>query len=137
MAEVSQLSIGENLYDIQDDTARQHIRNTSNPHLTTKAQVGLGKVENLTPYEVLDKMDDLDVKRALGYIPQDVKDAALMAGDIEDVKTKTEETNILVRKKIDSETDSSVPAIVTFLNGVKVSNASIAYESATDTVIFS
>lgn len=47
MADISSIKIpGGTTYAIKDYVARNHIENKSNPHGVTKAQVGLGNVDN-------------------------------------------------------------------------------------------
>lgn len=53
----------------------------TNPHGTTAADVGLGKVENKTVAEVLSEMVDENVTDALGYVPQDSAKVASAAQD--------------------------------------------------------
>lgn len=47
MADISSLKVPSGTtYMLKDSTARSHISNKNNPHGVTKAQVGLGNVEN-------------------------------------------------------------------------------------------
>lgn len=47
MADISSLKVPSGTtYTLKDSTARSHISNKRNPHGVTKAQVGLGNVEN-------------------------------------------------------------------------------------------
>lgn len=46
-----------------------HINNTSNPHSVTKAQVGLGNVENKSSATIRGELTKDDVTTALGYTP--------------------------------------------------------------------
>ncbi len=46
-----------------------HINNQSNPHNVTKAQVGLGNVENKTGAAIRGEMTRAEVTKALGYTP--------------------------------------------------------------------
>ena len=46
-----------------------HINNQSNPHDVTRAQVGLGNVENKTGAEIRGEMTKAEVVKALGYTP--------------------------------------------------------------------
>lgn len=47
MADISSLKVPSGTtYTLKDSTARSHISNKKNPHGVTKAQVGLGNVEN-------------------------------------------------------------------------------------------
>ena len=46
-----------------------HINNQSNPHNVTKAQVGLGNVENKTGAAIRGEMTRAEVTKALGYMP--------------------------------------------------------------------
>lgn len=47
MADISSLKVPSGTtYMLKDSTARSHISNKKNPHGVTKAQVGLGNVEN-------------------------------------------------------------------------------------------
>jgi len=46
-----------------------HINNKSNPHNVTKAQVGLGNVENKTGAAIRGEMTKAEVTKALGYTP--------------------------------------------------------------------
>jgi len=46
-----------------------HVNNKSNPHNVTKAQVGLGNVENKTGAAIRGEMTKAEVVKALGYTP--------------------------------------------------------------------
>lgn len=46
-----------------------HLNNTSNPHKATKAQLGLGKVENKSSSDIRDELTSDNVTKALGYTP--------------------------------------------------------------------
>lgn len=46
MADVSKITVNNITYNIKDSVARDHIANRLNPHNVTKAQVGLGNVDN-------------------------------------------------------------------------------------------
>lgn len=50
MAKISKIRLSGTPYDIADAEARLHISSTSNPHNVTKAQVGLGNVDNVKQY---------------------------------------------------------------------------------------
>ena len=47
-----------------------HTSNTSNPHAVTKAQVGLGNVENKSSATIRSEITAANVQSALGYVPQ-------------------------------------------------------------------
>ena len=46
-----------------------HISNKSNPHSVTKAQIGLGNVENKTSEDIRGELTATNVTDALGYVP--------------------------------------------------------------------
>ena len=46
-----------------------HISNKSNPHSVTKAQIGLGNVENKTSEDIRGELTATNVTTALGYVP--------------------------------------------------------------------
>ena len=46
MADTSKITVNNITYNIKDSVARDHIANRLNPHNVTKAQVGLGNVDN-------------------------------------------------------------------------------------------
>lgn len=47
MADISKVKNPDgNTYNVKDSTARDHIANKNNPHSVTKAQIGLGNVDN-------------------------------------------------------------------------------------------
>lgn len=71
MADISVIKVNNADYTIKDTTARTHIANKSNPHEVTKAQVGLGNVENKTPAEIRADLTSSEVTDALGYTPLD------------------------------------------------------------------
>lgn len=50
-------------------TINSHTGNTSNPHKVTKAQVGLGNVENKSGATIRSEMTKEEVVKALGYTP--------------------------------------------------------------------
>ena len=51
------------------DAAASHTTNTSNPHSVTKAQVGLGNVENKSSADIRSEISSGNVTTALGYTP--------------------------------------------------------------------
>lgn len=53
----------------------------TNPHGTTAADVGLGKVENKTVAEIMGDMTADDISAALGYVPQDSTSLASASKD--------------------------------------------------------
>lgn len=134
MSDISKLRIGDVEYDIKDTTARTHTLNQLNPHNVTKTQIGLGKVENLSSAEILNKTTAGNISVALGYVPANRDE---LEGITTALNNSIEETKAIATYKIDSMKNSSVPAIVTFVNGIKISNATISYDSNSDTVVFS
>ena len=66
---ISKIHIGNQDYLIKDSEAHNHMSNTSNPHGVTKAQIGLGSVENKTPAQILAGLTSAMVTGALGYTP--------------------------------------------------------------------
>ena len=62
-AQQAEGQLGEDLED--------HLGDTNNPHGVTAAQVGLGKVANKSPSEILSEMTAEDIAAALGYTPAD------------------------------------------------------------------
>ena len=69
MADISKIRVNNADYTIKDQTARNHIANTSNPHSVTKAQVGLGNVENKSSATIRGEITSSNVTTALGYTP--------------------------------------------------------------------
>ena len=61
--------IDEMLEGLPVESLISHIGNTSNPHSVTKAQVGLGNVENKSASTILSEMTASNVTTALGYTP--------------------------------------------------------------------
>lgn len=52
MADISKVKNPDgNTYNVKDSTARDHIANKNNPHSVTKAQIGLGNVDNTSDAE--------------------------------------------------------------------------------------
>lgn len=66
---ISKIHIGSQDYLIKDSEAHNHMSNTSNPHGVTKAQIGLGSVENKTAAQILAGLTSGMVTGALGYTP--------------------------------------------------------------------
>lgn len=64
--ERAQQEEGQLREDLED-----HLGDTDNPHGVTAAQVGLGKVANKSPSEILSEMTAEDITAALGYTPAD------------------------------------------------------------------
>lgn len=64
--ERAQQEEGQLREDLED-----HLGDTDNPHGVTAAQVGLGKVANKSPSEILSEMTAEDIAAALGYTPAD------------------------------------------------------------------
>ena len=86
--------------------------------------------------EVLNQMTVNNINAALGYVPanrDNLETTAITASTA--LENSTDAKNI-ASQKIDSSEDSTVTAIVNFINGVRVSNATISYNSNSDTVIF-
>ena len=69
MADISKIRVNNADYTIKDQTARNHISNTSNPHSVTKAQVGLGNVENKSSATIRGELTSSNVTTALGFTP--------------------------------------------------------------------
>ena len=68
---VSQMNKKVNeLCDFTGDVV-SHVNNTSNPHKVTKAQVGLGNVENKSSATIRGELTKANVTDALGYTPQE------------------------------------------------------------------
>ena len=62
MADISKTTVNNITYNIKDSVARDHIANCLNPHNVTKAQVGLGNVDNTRD---VDKPISTAVQKAL------------------------------------------------------------------------
>lgn len=79
--ERAQQEEGQLREDLED-----HLGDTDNPHGVTAAQVGLGKVANKSPSEILSEMTAEDITAALGYTPADeagfseLPDTGVLAG---------------------------------------------------------
>lgn len=79
--ERAQQEEGQLREDLED-----HLGDTNNPHGVTAAQVGLGKVANKSPSEILSEMTAEDITAALGYTPADeagfseLPDTGVLAG---------------------------------------------------------
>lgn len=77
-AQQAEEQLGEDLED--------HLGDTDNPHGVTAAQVGLEKVANKSPSEILSEMTAEDITAALGYTPADeagfseLPDTGVLAG---------------------------------------------------------
>ena len=77
-AQQAEGQLGEDLED--------HLGDTNNPHGVTAAQVGLEKVANKSPSEILSEMTAEDITAALGYTPADeagfseLPDTGVLAG---------------------------------------------------------
>lgn len=70
---ISKIKIGTQEYLIKDNDARvsisTHTTDTNNPHSVTKAQVGLGNVENKSSETIRGELTSSNVTTALGYTP--------------------------------------------------------------------
>ena len=79
--ERAQQEEGQLREDLED-----HLGDTNNPHGVTAAQVGLEKVANKSPSEILSEMTAEDITAALGYTPADeagfseLPDTGVLAG---------------------------------------------------------
>ena len=79
--ERAQQEEGQLREDLED-----HLGDTDNPHGVTAAQVGLEKVANKSPSEILSEMTAEDITAALGYTPADeagfseLPDTGVLAG---------------------------------------------------------
>ena len=86
----SALSSAKSYTDAQvstvNNTLTSHTGNTSNPHSVTKAQVGLGNVENKSSATIRGELTKTNVTNALGYTPYTPNEV--------DNKIATLETNI-------------------------------------------
>ena len=86
----SALSSAKSYTDAQvstvNNTLTSHTGNTSNPHSVTKAQVGLGNVENKSSATIRGELTKTNVTNALGYAPYTPNEV--------DNKIATLETNI-------------------------------------------
>ena len=64
----SNKTLDEEISDINNSIS-SHTSNTSNPHSVTKAQVGLGNVENKSSATIRGELTKSNVTTALGYTP--------------------------------------------------------------------
>lgn len=68
-AVISKIKVNGADYTIKDSAAASHIANLSNPHNVTKAQIGLGNVENKSSETIRGEITSANVTGALGYTP--------------------------------------------------------------------
>jgi len=70
---ISKIKIGQQEYLIKDNDARvalnEHVNDSTNPHGVTKAQVGLGNVEDKSSATIRSEITSANVTSALGYTP--------------------------------------------------------------------
>lgn len=77
MADISKIKVNNTSYDVKD---ANHRANTSNPHSVTKAQVGLGNVENKSSATIRGELTKANVTDALGYTPIDPSTTGTVTG---------------------------------------------------------
>lgn len=68
-AVISKIKVNGADYTIKDSAAASHIANSNNPHNVTKAQIGLGNVENKSSETIRGEITSANVTGALGYTP--------------------------------------------------------------------
>lgn len=136
MSDISKINVGSETYDIRDDIARQHSINTANPHSTTPTQIGLGKVQNLSPSELLNQMTKENVTGALGYIAANETAVTEIRATAHQAELDATEAKNAAAAKIDRNIDSDALGIINFVNGIKVAGVPINYNEASSTFTF-
>lgn len=86
MADISKVKTPDgNTYNVKDSTARDHITNKNNPHGVTKAQIGLGNVDNTSDTNKHVRANNIQwggANIANDISPLDVATSNLFAGNI-------------------------------------------------------
>ncbi|MMZ43495.1 hypothetical protein D1872_50460 [compost metagenome] len=111
------------------DAAVTHSKATGNPHGTTKANLGLGNVENKSSATIRSELTSADVTKALTYTPLSPTDKQAIDGEISKINKREEYVIHLSDYITDYAADNS-SVIQTVLNAILSNN------SVVTTVVF-
>lgn len=72
MANISNINVQSEDYDVKDSLAREHIADKNNPHEISAEMLGLGQLKDKTPADILNDLSKDNVIKALQYTPANV-----------------------------------------------------------------
>ena len=105
----SNKTLDEEISDINNSIS-SHTSNTSNPHVVTKEQVGLGNVENKSSATIRGEITKSNVTTALGYTPYTPNEI--------DNKFSVLETNLSNKQDLLIDSVTGTKAKITLENGL-------------------
>ena len=72
MANISNINVQSEDYDVKDNLAREHIADKNNPHEVSAEMLGLGQLKDKAPADILNDLSKDNVIKALQYTPANV-----------------------------------------------------------------
>ena len=72
MANISNINVQSEDYDVKDSLAREHIADKNNPHGISAEMLGLGQLKDKAPADILNDLSKDNVIKALQYTPANV-----------------------------------------------------------------
>ena len=72
MANISNINVQSEDYDVKDSLAREHIADKNNPHEISAEMLGLGQLKDKAPADILNDLSKDNVIKALQYTPANV-----------------------------------------------------------------
>ena len=109
--------------DAANSNITNHTNNKSNPHSITKAQLGLGNVENKTSADIRAELSKDNVKNALGFVPINYQAAGADLGVVKSGGSVTIANGIItVNNNSHTHTIANVTGLQDALNGKAASS---------------
>lgn len=119
-----------------------HIANVSNPHKVTKAQVGLGNVENKSAATILSEMTNANVATALGYTPARANNAVEQVdGGNDDIdyrvllSSTATDTTVVDKVKKDADFCYNPSTGTLTVTAIKIGNATLKYDTTENAIV--
>lgn len=72
MANISNINVQSEDYDVKDNLAREHIADKNNPHEVSAEILGLGQLKGKAPADILNDLSKDNIIKALQYTPANV-----------------------------------------------------------------
>ena len=130
MANISNINVQSEDYDVKDSLAREHIADKNNPHEVSAEILGLGQLKDKAPADILNDLSKDNVIKALQYTPANVS----VEQNISVLQDKIEVLEKEVEKDPFAELDINIGLEVTDDGTLNVINHGSIHMSKGDTV---
>ena len=130
MANISNINVQSEDYDVKDGLAREHIADKNNPHETSAEMLGLGQLKDKAPADILNDLSKDNVIKALQYTPANVS----VEQDVSVLQDKVEVLEKEVEKDPFAELDINIGLEVTDDGTLNVINHGTIHMSKGDSV---